>query len=336
MQLFLLDPDPVVVAAFMAALRLAAWRCGVELLGVCQMSNHYHLVVHDPEGRYPEFVAWLNARMTRRINAHRGRKDTLWEARQTSVVELGDADAVLEALAYIHLNPLAAGLVEEASEWAGVLTGPEDYLPRTDGSGLQLCVPPTHARLGPAAFADLLRARIDARARWLRAAGAGRGRPVEVVAPWNSSPSDGPDVPSVPSQGWDTRDTRDTWDSTTESSDTSEAGTVPSVPSQGWDTWDISTHPGDGPTVPSAGHDSPPTASTGRRPRRINPTVKASSPERRFRMLTRLQRFRCEYAIALAALREGRRAVFPGGAWSLPRLINLSTEPEPLPAWRLD
>ena len=83
---FLLRPDPAVVALFAQVLSKAAAQYGLVILGATQMSNHYHIVVHDRHGRCPKFVGWMNAKLTREINRVRGRVDTMWEARQTSVV----------------------------------------------------------------------------------------------------------------------------------------------------------------------------------------------------------------------------------------------------------
>ena len=190
------------------------------------MSNHYHLVVHDEHGRYPDFVGWLNARLTRGVNKLRGREDSLWEARQTSVVELGDGESVVEALAYVHLNPMAAGLVAEPTKWPGLVTGPDDFEParaerqtpdgefvvpelegdrrkkaaKTRDRGgeapetLKVGVPPTHAHLTPREFAALLRKRIEVRARWLRAKFEQQGRtfgtPDDALkVAWQAAPS---------------------------------------------------------------------------------------------------------------------------------------------------
>jgi REP element-mobilizing transposase RayT len=197
-RMMLLRPDEDVVALFAELLALASDRCKVSVLGVVLMSNHYHLVLHDREGRFPEFIAWFHARLTRRLNRLRGRSDTMWEARQTSVVELGDRDAILEALAYVHLNPVAAGLVADPLTWPGIVTGPADYAPGGTARGrmwpFQVEVPPSHAHMAPGAFQRLLAERIERRFKWLhearRQAGQTYGTPEAALAvPWYSSPN---------------------------------------------------------------------------------------------------------------------------------------------------
>ncbi len=200
---FLLRPDSEVVALFRTALAKAAADHGIRVLGATQMSNHYHLVVHDSMGRYPDFVGWLNARLTRGVNRLRGRGDTLWEARQTSVVELGDGDSVVEALAYVHLNPMAAGLVDDPKSWPGLVTGPGDFRgvkrePRDVGNEalqvLEVEVPPTHKDLSPEDFATLLEKRIEERAQTIRAAMKRLGRTFGTAADalkvaWQAAPT---------------------------------------------------------------------------------------------------------------------------------------------------
>jgi hypothetical protein len=53
---FLLRPDRETNNAFTYALIEAAQRTQIDVLLPCAMSNHYHAVVFDRFGRYPEFV----------------------------------------------------------------------------------------------------------------------------------------------------------------------------------------------------------------------------------------------------------------------------------------
>ena len=332
---FLLRPDPQVVALFTKALSKAAAQHGVTILGAVQMSNHYHVVVHDRHGRYPEFVGWMNAQLTRGVNRLRGREDTLWEARQTSVVELGDAESVLEALAYVHLNPMAAGLVADPVTWPGLVTGPDDLEPEADagrGEGgragrLEIGVPPTHARLSRGQFAALLRQRIQARSRWIRTAlerhGRTFGTPEDALkVAWQAAPSrtlgqeHGRDEDALLEAFW-RRVTE--LDEGPGPHGTGEATVDEGEPFAGFE--DDRDHAG----------------APGARARQssINPTVKAASAKRRAGMLTRLRDFREAYAKALQKFRKCLKAVFPGGTWRLCRMLNLPSGPAPSPAWML-
>jgi REP element-mobilizing transposase RayT len=352
MQEYLLDPDPVVVGIFMDALSEAASRYDIDVLGACQMSNHYHLVLHDPLGCYPKFVGRFNARLTRRINTYRGRRDSMWESRQTSVVELGDADSVVEALAYIHLNPVAAGAVDVPASWPGVLTGPDDLLcSESKAAGrFAIAVPPTHRGLTPQQFASVLRERIAARATTLAASREAGGLPHPY--PWpqatsltsfrrSVSPSNG-----TPDGARDLTRESPPAASLCVSSDDSPHGAPDSVlaPTLGPGAPRVEPRPHATRVKrrePSSwNRPTPQPASRNRaahhRPRRINPSVKAATSEHRIALLTRIHDFRKAYAGALAALRQGLAVALPGGTWQLRNLLtNVATGPLPLPAWQL-
>jgi hypothetical protein len=84
------------------------------------MSNHYHAVIYDREGRYPEFIEHFHKLLVRSQNALRGRWENFWSSEQTCVVKLVGRDAVLDKLAYAAANPVLDDLVERAHHWPGV------------------------------------------------------------------------------------------------------------------------------------------------------------------------------------------------------------------------
>jgi REP element-mobilizing transposase RayT len=116
---FFLRPDPQVIWIFEYLLALACERHGVELHGFVCMSNHYHLVVTDREGRLPEFQQYLNSLLARAVNCARGRWEAFWTRDSYNAVELLEDAVVLEKLAYTLLNPVRAGLVGRARAWGG-------------------------------------------------------------------------------------------------------------------------------------------------------------------------------------------------------------------------
>ena len=69
----LLKPSKVTNAVFGYLLAVAARRYGVEVHAYCVLSNHYHLVVTDPQARLPAFQQFLDALVARAVNAHLGR-----------------------------------------------------------------------------------------------------------------------------------------------------------------------------------------------------------------------------------------------------------------------
>ncbi|HEX2687979.1 MAG TPA: hypothetical protein VHN14_15230 [Kofleriaceae bacterium] len=94
---FLLRPDTVTNNAFLYCLIVAALRCEIDVLLPCAMSNHYHAVVYDRAGRYPEFIEYFHKLLARSQNALRGRWENFWSCEQTCVVRLADHEAVIDS-----------------------------------------------------------------------------------------------------------------------------------------------------------------------------------------------------------------------------------------------
>jgi len=117
---FLLRPDAETNNAYLYCLIVAAARFQIELMLMCAMSNHHHLVIFDRFGRYPEFIEHLHKLFARSQNALRGRWENFWSSQQTGVVQLVDARDVLEKLAYVACNPVNDDLVERVHHWPGV------------------------------------------------------------------------------------------------------------------------------------------------------------------------------------------------------------------------
>ncbi len=117
---FLLRPDPATNNAFLYCLSEAASRCEIDILLPCAMSNHYHAVIYDRAGRYPEFIEHFHKFLAKSQNALRGRWENFWASEQTCVVKLVDRDAVLDKLVYTAANPVLDHLVERTHHWPGV------------------------------------------------------------------------------------------------------------------------------------------------------------------------------------------------------------------------
>ena len=67
------------------------------------------------------FMKLLKQRFTQWYNRRQGRKGTLWEERFKSVLVDGAGDVLATMAAYIDLNPVRAGLVEDPKDyrWCG-------------------------------------------------------------------------------------------------------------------------------------------------------------------------------------------------------------------------
>ncbi|MBV8757054.1 MAG: hypothetical protein JO257_07265 [Deltaproteobacteria bacterium] len=117
---FLLRPDEETNNAYLFCLLVAALRCGIDLVLMCAMSNHHHVVLFDRFGRYPEFLEHLHKLLARSQNALRGRWENFWAAGQASVVELIEPEDVLAKLVYVATNPVKDDLVERVHHWPGI------------------------------------------------------------------------------------------------------------------------------------------------------------------------------------------------------------------------
>ena len=67
---FMFVPRGIVPKLFGYCVALAAERHGIELHAATCMSNHYHAVLTDPEGRVCEFARDVHSLTARALNAH--------------------------------------------------------------------------------------------------------------------------------------------------------------------------------------------------------------------------------------------------------------------------
>jgi putative transposase len=119
-RMFLLRPDRATNESFKYCVAVAAQKYGVEMISLQVMSNHYHAVIRDVHGNYPEFLRFLNSLLARCINAVRGRWENLWATEQASVLLLADAEAILSETIYTLTNAVKDHLVDAVRNWPGV------------------------------------------------------------------------------------------------------------------------------------------------------------------------------------------------------------------------
>ena len=107
-------------AGFVELLREVVERDGVTVFAWAVLPNHYHLAVRAgvvPLARTMKTLAW---RTTRRVNRELQVYGPLWQGRyRAKLVE--DQGYLDRLLTYIHLNPVAAGLVDDPARyrWSG-------------------------------------------------------------------------------------------------------------------------------------------------------------------------------------------------------------------------
>src|SRR5262245_5097062 len=64
---FLLKPSKTTSEVFLYVLAVAAERFGIQVHAFCVLSNHFHLVVTDPQARLPAFHQFLDALVARAL-----------------------------------------------------------------------------------------------------------------------------------------------------------------------------------------------------------------------------------------------------------------------------
>ena len=101
---------------FLALLAECRDRWGIETHAFCLMSNHFHLLLKDPQGHLSRAMRHLTGVYTQRIHRRDGGDGPIFRGRFRSRL-VQDGAYVLEAARYIHMNPVAAGLVRRAGDY---------------------------------------------------------------------------------------------------------------------------------------------------------------------------------------------------------------------------
>lgn len=124
-RMFLMRPSERANEIILYVLAVAARRHGILLHAYCVLSNHLHLVVSDPNGTLPAFEQYMGSLIARAMNSLLGRWESFWAPGSYSAVSLSTREDVLEKMAYVLANPVAAGLVRRGREWPGLWSAPE-------------------------------------------------------------------------------------------------------------------------------------------------------------------------------------------------------------------
>jgi putative transposase len=91
----------------------------IRIASYCLVPNHYHMLVQTPDANISRSMRHLNGVYTQRYNRRHNCDGQLFRGRYKSI--LIDTDSyLLQAVRYIHRNPLRAGLVEkiDAYKWS--------------------------------------------------------------------------------------------------------------------------------------------------------------------------------------------------------------------------
>ena len=111
-ELFL---DDDCCCAFLGLLADLPQRFGVEVHAYALMPNHFHLLVRCPRAGLGRAMQHLSSRYARWLNARRRWDGPVFRGRYLNRVVEDDAYRA-HLLAYLHLNPVAAGLVKSADQ----------------------------------------------------------------------------------------------------------------------------------------------------------------------------------------------------------------------------
>jgi putative transposase len=96
---------------------LAEKSCLVQVIAYCVMPTHFHLVLKQmKENGIENYLTNISNAYSHYFNTKIERKGPLWVGRFKSVLVESD-NQLIHLTRYIHLNPVSAGLVANASDW---------------------------------------------------------------------------------------------------------------------------------------------------------------------------------------------------------------------------
>ena len=101
---------------FLDELADAAERAALEIHAFCLMGNHYHILVRSLRGQLSMGMQQLSSNYTHYANARMSRDGPLFRGRFHCVTIESDAH-LIQALRYIHFNPVDAGAAQRPEEW---------------------------------------------------------------------------------------------------------------------------------------------------------------------------------------------------------------------------
>jgi REP element-mobilizing transposase RayT len=112
--------DEELAKAFVEVLQKAMSRDNAVVLGWCLLGNHYHLILRQGPVPLSRSMKTLQQGVTRSRNVKDRVYGPLWQGR-FKAKEVSDDGYLMQLVAYVHLNPVKAGLAERADDyrWSG-------------------------------------------------------------------------------------------------------------------------------------------------------------------------------------------------------------------------
>jgi putative transposase len=104
---------------FIELLQESAELFNIKIAAYCLMPNHYHLLLHTPDGNLSRGMRQINGIYAQRFNRVHRYDGQLFRGRYKSILVEVDS-YLLQLVRYIHKNPLRAGICDELNnyEWS--------------------------------------------------------------------------------------------------------------------------------------------------------------------------------------------------------------------------
>jgi REP element-mobilizing transposase RayT len=155
--------DPEEATCFVERLRETKNRDGFLVFAWCVMSNHFHLALRSSAVPLSRTMHFLQNGFSREFNRRWCRTGPLWQSRYKAKL-IDEQDYLSRVIAYIHLNPVRAGIADDPSKYT--LSGHRDLMgkirsPLCDLNEALLCFGTTVKSARRAYTSDLKRAMKD-------------------------------------------------------------------------------------------------------------------------------------------------------------------------------
>lgn len=109
--------DPSEADSFVEAVRRVADLHHLKIFAWCLMGNHYHLVVRTDSIPLWRTMQRLQGNVARQFNRRRRYLGRLWQSRYRARL-IDSQDYFRQVVSYVHLNPVAARIVTDPSDYA--------------------------------------------------------------------------------------------------------------------------------------------------------------------------------------------------------------------------
>lgn len=104
---------------FLNLLKEASLYYNIQCHAYCLMNNHYHLLIHTPQGNLSAAMRHINGLYTQKFNRLEKKDGPLFRGRYKAIL-VEENDYLLHVSRYIHLNPVEAKIISEpeAYRWS--------------------------------------------------------------------------------------------------------------------------------------------------------------------------------------------------------------------------